>query len=343
MTGIAEGAANSSSSRPSGQTLFLMAVLVGGVLVVGYLLFFYSADGVAGDQASKSHLTLAQIPFNGARAYDYLKEICAIGSRVSGTPGMQAQQKLLAEHFHKLGGKVSWQEFRVRHPLNGQPVNMANLLVEWHPERKERVLLCAHYDTRPYPDRDQRDRRGLFVGANDGASGVAVLMEMAHDMPQLGGQLGVDFLLFDGEELIYNDQDRYFLGSEYFAREYAAQPPAYRYRWAVLLDMVGDGDLQLLQERTGLWWVDSRPLVKQIWATGQRLGVKEFIPRTGQEIRDDHLALHNIAGIPACDVIDFDYPYWHTTGDTADKCSALSLAKVGWVIEEWLKTAVNKP
>lgn len=323
--------------------MFLLSVLVGGVLVVGYLLFFYSANGVAGDQANRSQLTLAQIPFNGARAYEYLKEICAIGTRVSGTAGMQAQQKLLAEHFYKLGGKVSWQEFRVRHPLTGAPVNMANLLVQWHPERKERVLLCAHYDTRPFPDRDPRDRRGTFLGANDGASGVAVLMEMAHDMPKLNGPLGVDFLLFDGEELVYSDQDRYFLGSEYFAREYAAQPPPYRYRWAVLLDMVGDGDLQLLQERTGLWWVDSRPLVKQIWATAHRLGVKEFIPRTGQEIRDDHLALHDIAGIPSCDVIDFDYPHWHTTGDTPDKCSALSLAKVGWVIEEWLKTAVAKP
>src|SRR5690606_24535158 len=103
---------------------------------------------------------------NGERAYEYLKEICDLGPRPSASPGMAAQQKLLIDHFQKLGGKVKLQQFRIRHPLNGSEVRMANLMVSWHPERKNRILLCAHYDTRPFPDRDPVNPRGKFVGAN---------------------------------------------------------------------------------------------------------------------------------------------------------------------------------
>ncbi len=290
----------------------------------------------------KSQLTLEEIPFDGARAYKYLKAICAIGPRVSGTEGMLAQQKMLEEHFTRLGGKVGYQRFRVRHPLTGQPVPMANLLVQWHPERRERILLCAHYDTRPIPDLDPNPalrREGIFLGANDGGSGTALLMELGHAMPELDTPYGIDFCFFDGEELVYdNDRDPYFLGSEWFARQYVGNPPPFRYRWGVLLDMVGDKDLQLYQEKNSLYWPDTRPLVHDIWKTAARLGVREFIPRAKHEIRDDHLPLHNIGGISCCDIIDFDYPHWHTAADTPEQCSALSLAKVGWVVHEWLKT-----
>jgi Zn-dependent M28 family amino/carboxypeptidase len=189
-----------------------------------------------------------------------------------------------------------------------------------------------------------------FLGANDGASGVAVLCTLASDMATLEGQWGVDFVLFDGEELVYNERrDNYFLGSTWFARQYIAEPPPYRYRWGVLLDMVGDASLQIYQERYSTRWDDTRPLVDQIWRTAQRLGVQEFIARRRHWIRDDHLPLHDIAGIPTCDIIDFDYPfpgsresYWHTTADRPENCSPLSLAKVGWVIREWLKETAQR-
>jgi len=345
-------------SKPSGQTIFLAAVIAGSALLTGYLLLFdrppppVTSIEQTAEQApqqpegelspasrASGRLTLANIPFNGARAYEYLKQICAIGPRFSGSTGMQEQQKLLAAHFSKLGGTVRYQEFRVRHPVDGTAVPMANLIVYWHPDRLERVLLCAHYDTRPYPDRDSNNPKGTFLGANDGASGAALLMELAEHMPNLPGKLGVDFVLFDGEELVYQDGDPYFLGSEWFARDYAANAPPHRYRWGVLLDMIGDARLEIYQEKYSIGWRDTRPLVGQIWAVAKRLGVSEFSPRRGYEVRDDHLALHDTAKIPTCDLIDFDYPYWHTAGDTPDKCSALSLAKVGWVIHEWLKEA----
>ncbi len=301
-------------------------------------LFTYrGADG--SPPAAVSALRLEDIPFNGARAYEYLKQLCALGPRPSGSAAMEAQQKLLAEHFKKLGGDVEFQRFQVPHPLDNSPVPMANIIVHWRPELSERVLICAHYDTLPFPLLDRRDPRGVFLGANDNAGGVALLMELARDIPNLDGRFGIDFLLLDGEEFIFSRQDRLFLGAEYFARQYVNQPPKYRYRWAVLLDMISDKDLQIYQERNSLRWEDTRPLVEVIWATAARLGVREFIPRPGHDVQDDHIMLHNIGGISCIDVIDFDYPPWHTQADTPDQCSPLSLAKVGWVLSQWLKTA----
>jgi len=283
-------------------------------------------------------MRLEDIPFNGRRAYEYLKQLCRIGPRPSGSPGMAAQQKLLAEHFQRCGAQVRFQRFTTPDPRNGRPVPMANLIVHWHPKSKQRILLCAHYDTLPYPMKDPQNPRGVFVGANDNASGVALLMELGHVIPKLDCNYGIDFVLFDAEEYIFQDTDRFFLGSEYFARKYIAEPPPYRYRWGVLLDMVGDRDLRIYQEGHSLWWRDTRPLVVEIWSVARRLGVREFVPRRKYTIRDDHLPLHDIGGIPCIDVIDYEYPQWHTQADVPEQCSALSLAKVGWVIQEWLAT-----
>jgi hypothetical protein len=293
-------------------------------------------------EAGVSRLRLDDIPFNGARAYEYLRQLCALGPRRSGSPGMQAQQRLLTEHFSRLGAQVELQRFDYRHPLDGSQVPMANLIVHWHPQSKDRVLLCTHYDTLPFPLRDPRNPQGRFIGANDGGSGTALLMELGHEMPRLSAGFGVDFVFFDAEEFLFHEQGRYFVGSEHFARQYAAANLPYRYRWGILLDMVGDADLELYQERYSANWPDTRPLVDDLWATARRLGVREFIFKQKYEVRDDHLPLHDLAGIPTCDLIDFDYPAWHTEGDLPERCSALSLAKVGWVLVEWLKGTASR-
>ena len=330
------------------QTIFLMVVLAVSFLAMTYTLVMHFDDFAETAEAAPSRLTLAQIPFNGAGAYEYLQQICAIGQRITGSPGMLQQQKLLTEHFEKLGGKVSLQEFQMRHPQTGAMVTGGNLIVQWHPEKQERILLCAHYDTRPLPDQDKKNPKGVFIGANDGGSGVALLMQLAHDMRGIQGKCGVDFVLFDAEELVYRNGnvlgqggDPYFVGSEHFAKEYVRAPHC-KYRWGVLLDMVADADLQIYQEKNSMLWRDTRPLVLEIWKTAKRLDVREFIPQQKHEVRDDHLRLRNIGKIPTCDIIDFDYPYWHTEGDTPEHCSALSLAKVGWVVREWLIESVAK-
>jgi glutaminyl-peptide cyclotransferase len=337
--------------RLSGQAIFLVASIAVCLVAVGFMALasrFRRADGATPtDTPTASTLRLEDIPFDGKQAYAYLKQLCDIGPRRSGSAGMQQQQQLLADHFKKCGGQVEFQRFRVAHPVDGSSVPMANMIVRWHPERRERIMLCGHYDTLPFPMRDPQDPHGTFLGANDNGSGVAVLMELARQMPEFPTKLGVDFVLFDGEEFIFTEGDRFFLGSEYFSREYVERPKPYHYRAAVLLDMVGAKDLHLYEEGNSISWQDSRPLVEQLWATAARLGVREFIPRQKNDgacvTEDDHLRLHDLAGIPSCDLIDEDYMEhgqpWHTRGDTPDKCSALSLAKVGYVLNEWLKTA----
>ena len=291
---------------------------------------------------------LDQLPIDGRLCMEMLNEVVRIGPRWSGSVGMLKQQQILDKHFSNLGGKVEYQRFRARNPISKQgveTVDMANMIIRWHPQRTRRILLCAHYDTRPFPDNDPDPgkRRGVFVGANDGGSGVAVLCALAEKMEEFESEFGVDMVLFDGEELVYNSsRDPFFLGSTHFAREYAATSQRQKYVAGILLDMVADADLQIYQE------VNSRRMaprvVQQVWATAKRIGVPELRPSARHEVRDDHLPLNEIAKIPTIDLIDFDYPspqkretYWHTTEDTVDKCSAISMAHVGWVVWEWLK------
>lgn len=280
--------------------------------------------------------------FSGPRAYRHLEAIAAIGPRPSGSAGMERQRELLVAHFQAAGGRVSRQAFQIRDRRTGQPVRMENLIVEWHPDRTDRVLLGAHYDTRPFPDRDPVDPRGTFLGVNDGGSGVAVLMELSGGVRGLPGPVGVDFVLFDAEEYVFAARDPYCLGSNYFARQYAAAQQAggrtHRYRCGVILDMVADRDLEIFQEQHSASWPDTQPVVESIWGVAARMGVRQFVPRPKYTVEDDHVPLRMIGRIPTCDVIDFDYPQWHTTADTLEHCAAESLEAVGGVVLEWLRS-----
>jgi len=284
--------------------------------------------------------------FSGPRAFAHLEKISGLGPRPSGSAAMIQQRAMLAAHFRGAGGTVHGQAFQIRDRRSGAPVHMENLVVEWHPDRRDRVLLGAHYDTRPFPDRDPVDPKGTFVGANDGASGVALLMELARAMPTLPGPVGVDFVLFDAEEYVFAARDPYFLGSTFFARQYAAGQQAgtpqagqqpHRYRCGVIVDMVADRDLEIWQEQQSITWPDTVPVVDSIWAVAARRNVRQFVPRPKYSVQDDHVPLRMIAGIPTCDIIDFDYPHWHTAQDTPRQCSPESLEAVGGVVLEWLR------
>jgi len=317
-----------------------VALIATALVGAGLTTWVLQSSSVAGFALPRTRQK--DVPFDGDKAYAHLNDICDIGRRISGTQGMQKQQTLLTQHFTRCGGKVRMQKFNARHPQTGQAVAMSNMIVEFHPDRLERILLCAHYDTRPFPDQDRKNPKGLFIGANDGGSGVAVLMEMARLLPALDGKFGVDIVLFDGEELVYDGQrDPYFLGSTHFANDYKANPPRYRYRCGVLLDMVGDKYLQIYKEKNSIYYAGQ--VTNDIWAVAQSLSAKEFNPRARHTVRDDHLPLNQIARIPTCDIIDFDYPgrganrqYWHTEADVPANCSARSLGVVGKVVYQYL-------
>ena len=283
-----------------------------------------------------------QVP-DAQRAFGYLQQVCAIGPRISGTPEMAQQQELLAQHFTGLGAQVSFQEWDTPHPVSGQPVRLKNMIVCWHPGTTERVLLCCHYDTRPRPDEElfAVNRNKPFIGANDGGSGVAVLMELGHFMRGLPVKQGVDFIFFDAEELIYEKPGKFFLGSEHFSTQYRDARPSHRYTCGVLLDMVGDKDLKIWQE------VNSARLAgfvtDSVWASAKAEGIKEFIAKRKHTVNDDHLSLNQIAGIPTCDVIDFDYPHWHKRNDLPAACSGESLAKVATVMRHWMQNTPVQP
>ena len=193
------------------------------------------------------------------------------------------------------------QKFQARHPETGVPTELANLVVRWHPDRLERVLLCAHYDTRPYPDQDPNPalRRGVFIGANDGASCTALLAEIGKHMAGFDSPVGVDFVLFDGEEFVITERDEYFLGSTYFGP--GLRPRTHRTIAIAMqscLTWWEIGICRSFKKSTACGGVIREPLVLQIWRTARKLGVREFIYASRYEIRDDHLPLNNIAGIP---------------------------------------------
>lgn len=302
-----------------------------------------SLEALAAEEQQRDEFAQDRVtPFDPARAMKYLEGICKIGPRISGTAGMKRQQELLRKHFESLGGQVSLQQFTVRQRSKREPAEMANLIVSWFPERKQRVILCSHYDTRPIADQEPDRRKWTqdFVSANDGGSGVALLMELGHHMKDLKTNVGVDFVFFDGEEYIFDpgndlrEGDAYFFGSEYFARNFRKEKPQVRYVAAVLMDMIGGKGARFPIEQNS--WTKAGALVQALWtiAAEQRCGA--FQNQLGPEVRDDHLAL-NAAGIPAVDIIDFSYTHWHRLSDTPEQCSGSSLDQVARVLLAWLK------
>lgn len=296
--------------------------------------------GFAEDAVPKA----ADLPFDPARATGYLKQLCDIGPWVSGTPGMTKQVELVEKHFKDHGATVVRQEFMARQASKKDPVKMINLIVSWHPDKAKRVLFCSHYDTRPIADQEDDRARWTrpFLSANDGTSGVALFMELAHHMKGVKSEVGIDFILFDGEEYVFETRqfgggDRYFIGSDHFADEYQRTRDTRKHTYAggVLLDLFGAKGASLKVEANS--WMLAPELVKQVWATAGVVGAKSFKMEPGHEVQDDHLALNRV-GIPCVDVIDFDYPHWHKLTDTPDKVDGGQMAEVARVLVAWAET-----
>ncbi|OYP37286.1 peptidase M28 [Rhodopirellula sp. MGV] len=329
----------------AGAGLATRLILVGLVvfLIVGSILFVRVMLHRGPDTIESPSSAPIPARYDADRAMGYLQKLCDFGPRPSGSEAMVRQQRYLESFFLERGAEVRRQEFETRNPNDGSAMTMTNLIASWHPERPLRFLFCAHYDTRPYPDRDRQNRKGTFIGANDGASGTAGLMELSNQLDDLPDDVGIDLVMFDGEEFIWQeDRDRYFLGSTYFAQTYVDTPPENAYRAGVLFDMIGDRELRLYYEMNSIRY--AKPVAQSFWQVAKRLRVDAFVPRTRHDLRDDHLPLNQIAKIPTIDVIDFDYPrpgigspsYWHTEQDIPKNCSGESIAAVVWVAHQWI-------
>ncbi len=273
-----------------------------------------------------SQPTTTPAAFDAQRAYEDVKTQVDFGSRVPGTEGHAKVQEWIKSELESAGWQVEVQKSEsLGHPVEN--------IVAKRSDASPQIIVGAHYDTRMYADQDAdpAQHTNYVPGANDGASGVAVLLGLARSLPQ--GTIPVWLVFFDTEDNGNIEGWDWILGSREFVKNNAVQPRA-----AIVVDMIGDADLNIYKER------NSDPaLTAAIWATAKGLGYeKVFIPDYKHSMIDDHTPFLE-AGIAAVDLIDFDYPYWHTSQDTPDKVSAESLRAVGETLRAWVIQQSTQP
>ena len=286
-----------------------------------------------------SDISEKNIPtFNQKMAFQHLLNQCSYGPRNPGSEGHQEFSKYLEEYLSSLSKNVIIQEFSYTEHLTAKKRKGKNLIAQFNLESEERLLLGAHWDTRSLSDEDpDEEKRSLPVlGANDGASGTAVLMELASIFSKNNPPIGIDIVFFDAEDVGINGKPYTFaMGSEYFSKNLPIEKP----NFAIIVDMVGDKSLKIPIERFS--YQVNPEMVKEIWSLANDLGLNAFEYRVGYEIYDDHVPLWENAQIPAIDIIDFDYPnlfynYWHTQKDIPENCSPQSLYQVGTLLLNYI-------
>ncbi len=280
---------------------------------------------------SNSYITPPK--FNAQRAFEYLEKQVAFGPRVPGSTASAECRDFFYTIFDSLEIPVDSQAFVFFDLYSQTNIPMVNVVASYvaNPDFPT-IVLMAHYDSRPRTDypTDKSLLNKPIDGASDGASGVATLLELAHMFTQQAPSLNVDFVFVDGEDWGKSgDIQFYMLGSKEFARKGIRG----KYKFGIVLDMIGDKDLTIYREQYSE--NSNKELNDIIFETAAKLQVDGFIDSVKYAISDDHLSLIT-AGIPSVDLIDFDYKYWHTEFDTPENCSAESLESVGRVVAEIL-------
>jgi Zn-dependent M28 family amino/carboxypeptidase len=257
--------------------------------------------------------------FDTARAWEHLRAQVAIGPRVAGTPENARTRQYIIKTLAASGITAVEQHFDARTPLG--PVKMANVIATLRGERPERIILASHFDTKLY-------KAFRFVGASDGASSTAALLELARVLKDRPRPFTIELLFFDGEEAV-GDWDLHAdstYGSRHYVQNARAANTLSGVKALVLLDMIGDKDLNIRREQNSTRW-----LTDIIWATARRLGHARHFLNDTTPVEDDHLHFLQ-AGVPAVDIIDLDYFAWHTAEDTLANVSADSVKIVGDVV-----------
>ncbi len=293
------------------------------------LMMILADCGAAGGPPAKE--------FNGAQALAYISTQVAFGPRVPGMPGHAAMAHWLDSMSRTRADSVTVQTWW-HHARSGDSLRMINVLAQFNVKATQRVLYIAHWDTRPRSERDAKDKNSPIPGADDGGSGVAVLLGVADALKKLAPTVGVDLLFVDGEDYGEFGPPRVdvLVGAEYYAKHpLVSGMPIF----AVLWDMVGHKDVQLPVESNSQ--VAASDVVDRVWGTAERMGYGHVFKReTIGGITDDHIPLID-AGMRVIDIIDLNYPYWHTLQDTPDKESAQSLEAVGNVAVAVIRGALK--
>ena len=276
--------------------------------------------------------------FDEDHAFSYLVAQCDFGPRNPGSDGYYACLDYLITELDQSANEIILQDFSYQERRYNKQYNLENIIARFNPDSEFQTVISAHWDTRPWADQEdlRQDRDQPIIGANDGASGVAILLELAKIMGENPPPIGVNLVFFDGEDLgVPGENSTYCQGSRFFAKNL----PIPRPNEAINLDMVGDKQLVLPIERYSLEYHPK--LVRHLWDRAKDMGLDAFIGRVDYAIYDDHIPLNEIAGIPSIDLIDFKYPnsyanFWHTMNDIPENCSEESLGQVGALMVDYI-------
>ena len=282
--------------------------------------------------------------FDEDHAFEYLVAQCDFGPRNPGSDGYYACLDFIITELDQSADDIILQEFRYQEQRYRKRYDLQNIIARYNPDASFQTIISAHWDTRPWADQEdnRRDRNQPIIGANDGASGVAVLLELAKIMGETPPPIGVNLVFFDGEDLgVPGENETYCQGSRYFAKNL----PIPRPDEAINLDMIGDKQLHIPVEKYSLEYNPN--LVRYLWGRADDMGLDAFDITPQYAIYDDHVPLHEIAGIPAIDLIDFKYPnpyanFWHTMNDVPENCSAESLEQVGKLMVDYIYNRENQ-
>lgn len=292
--------------------------------------------------------------FNADSAFNYVKKQVDFGPRVPNSKAHKACAGYLTTVLKSFTPNVIVQKAQVR-AFNNSILNISNIIACFNPDAEYRVLLCAHWDSRPFADHDQDEAniKNAVDGANDGASGVGVILEIARQLKSNDPGIGVDLILFDAEDYGQTEniqpqqEDTWCLGSQYWAKN--PHKPNYNASFAILLDMVGAKNATFLKEEYSSYYAPE--IVNKVWNTAGRLGYSSFFPdQQGGAVTDDHYYINTIRKIPAIDIIHQDmtgqhsfFEQWHTTYDNMNNIDRLTLKATGQTLLQVIFEAVPKP
>ncbi|MBJ6119554.1 M28 family peptidase [Pontibacter sp. BT310] len=328
--------------------LNLIAILFCGALAL------YSCD--SSEKSAQQETTVAETEnepagvkapaFNADSAYKFVAKQVAFGPRVPNTQPHKVTGDWIISKLKGYGADVKVQEFQMR-AYDGTMLNLRNIIASYNPEAGTRIMLAAHWDTRPYADKDTNNQKKPIDGANDGGSGVAVLLEIARTIngAQQKPDVGVDLFFFDGEDYGQPDdselpyvEDSWCLGSQYWSRN--KHTPNYTAKYGILLDMVGAENARFAREGTSMQY--AKNVVDKVWKAGNQLGYSDYFKYVNAPaITDDHAYINAIAKIPMIDIVeynmssidgDFFGDYHHRHSDSMAIISPKTLKAVGQTV-----------
>lgn len=312
------------------------------IVLLIIVLFSCSSKNKKKSIESKKDSFVFTKPFNADTTYYFLKKQVEFGYRIPNTQGHKNCKNFLYSTLTKYLDTIIEQDFSVK-VFNGKTLNLTNIIGIKNKNAKERILLMAHWDTRPWADRQKKDFKKPIDGANDGASGVAVLLEIARLIKNTDLDIGVDIILFDGEDYGQPFFDKnpkrensYCLGSQYWARNKHLKN--YNANFGILLDMVGGKNAIFRKEKISYYFASN--VVNKVWEIAHSLNYQNrFESLMGSSVMDDHYYINKITRIPSINIIEYNpntefnfYEHWHTTKDNIKNIDKKTLKDVGNVV-----------